>query len=67
MLQLKEKITVIFFQKKNRKKESCLTSEGMQTNKGGAIAEFILPFFVCQPVAYLRFSFYWFWSGMLIF
>jgi hypothetical protein len=33
-VQLKEKITTLFFEKKNRKKESRLSSEKTQKNKG---------------------------------
>jgi hypothetical protein len=57
---LKEK-SLTFSKRKTENKKAFVSSEGVQINKGGAIAEFILPLFVCQPAAYLRWSFFGLW------
>ena len=57
-VQLKEKTLVVFSKRKTEKKKAFVSSEGVQINKGGAVAEFILPLFICQPAAYLCGSFF---------
>jgi len=65
LVQLKEKITGIFFKRKP-KKESFISSGRMQRCKGGEVRAVYIPLHLCQPGTYLCFSFIgfcsWFYS-----